>query len=94
MMADVITPPTGTPRLFRRPRYAGALPCFANEYSMREFAYRPELYTLITAVRHTKFRMPAAACTPTESKICTNGLELPSIVLHGTTAMITPSAQM
>ena len=76
------------------PRISGALPCLANEYNMRELAYRPELYTLITAVRHTKLRMPAAACTPTESKICTNGLVVPSIVFHGTTAMITPSAPM
>ena len=60
---------------------------------MREFAYKPELYTLITAVRHTKFRMPAAACTPTESKMRTNGLTCPSKVSHGTTAMMTPSAQ-
>ena len=70
------------------------MPWRASEYSMRELAYRPELYTLITAVRHTKLRIPAATCTPIESKICTNGLDSPSIMFHGTTAMITPSATM
>ena len=59
---------------------------------MREFEYSAELYTLITAVRHTKLRIPAATGTPTESKICTKGLIFPSMRSHGTTAMMMPSA--
>ena len=41
--ADVSPPATGTPLALSLPRYAGALPCLASEYSMRELAYRPEL---------------------------------------------------